>query len=158
MTRENSRFWWWWLLIVTDGVILFSLALIVLPEAMLRFFNVLFFSTNEGSSLFGVFEADYLIFIYSVLGAVMIGWATTMFFVLMGSFKRGEKEGWYALAVSLTVWFVVDCTVSVLNGFTPNAFFNLIFYVLYAIPLAATYKQFFMTQQEDAVRPHPRPH
>lgn len=153
MTKEISKFWWRWLLVVTDGVILFSLALMFLPETMLRFFNMLFYGVNEGSSLFGAFEADYLTFVYSVLGAVMIGWAVMMFLVLLGSFKRGEREGWYTMAVSLTVWFVVDSFISVWNGFAINAAFNLVFYILYAIPLAATYKQFFVAEREAVARP-----
>ena len=158
MSKQISKFWWRWLIVVTDGVVLFSLALMLLPDTMLRFFNGLFFGVNEGRSLFGTLEGDYLVFVYSVLGAVMIGWATTLFFVIMGSFKRGEREGWYALAVSLTVWFIIDSFFSVLTGFAANVAFNVLFYILYAVPLAATYKQFFTNPREEIVRPQTNPH
>lgn len=158
MSKQISKFWWRWLIVVTDGVVLFSLALMLLPDTMLRFFNWLFFGINEGRSLFGTMEGDYLVFVYSILGAVMIGWATTLFFVIMGPFKRGEREGWNALAVSLTVWFVIDSFFSVLTGFAANVVVNILFYILYVVPLGATYKEFFGRQQEEIVSPQTSTH
>ena len=43
-----------------------------------------------------------------------------------------------AMVVSLLAWFVPDTALSLLSGFWQNAALNLVFAVLFALPLAAT--------------------
>lgn len=127
---------------VTAGVVLFSLALIFLPGVMQSFFNWMLFSGSRSNASFSDKAVSYLTFVYGVLGAVMIGWMVSFFFILIGPFRRGEREGWQTLTASITIWFVVDSTFSLSAGFFENAIFNILFFVLFIIPLAATYRFF----------------
>ena len=59
--------------------------------------------------------------------------------MLFGSFRRGAREAWLIVAVSVAVWFVADTGVSLATGFWQNAVLNTVIAILFAVPLAATY-------------------
>jgi hypothetical protein len=42
------------------------------------------------------------------------------------------------------VWFVLDTALSLVSGFWPNAVLNVVLAVLFAVPLAATYRVFHL--------------
>lgn len=152
MNGQSNLFWQRWLLVVTVGVVLFGLAFMLLPDLMQQVFNLLLFGAADADGRFDATTVDYLEFVYGVLGAVMIGWGASLLLIVMGPFRRGEREGWNMLAVSLGVWYVVDSAFSVYSGFAANAALNTVFFVLYLIPLAATYRQFHAQLQAEAIR------
>ena len=53
-----------------------------------------------------------------------------------------SREGWFTITVSVLAWFIPDTAFSLWSGFWQNAVFNTVFVVLFAIPLAATYRAF----------------
>ncbi len=134
-------FWWRWLVAASVGVLLFGATMVVLPEPTALFFNLLLFATPGGDPAL-IVAAPYLRFVYAVLGAVMVGWAVALLCLLYGPFRRGAREGWVAVAISLTAWFVPDTALSLWTGFWPNAVLNAVFAVAFAIPLAATRRAF----------------
>jgi hypothetical protein len=76
-------------------------------------------------------------FTAAVLGAVMIGWAITIF----GMIKAAETLGapvWRALTTAMVVWYVIDSALSVLSGVPVNAVSNTVFLVTYLAPVLAT--------------------
>jgi hypothetical protein len=82
---------------------------------------------------------------HSVLGSVLLGWSSALLLVVLGPFRRGEHDGWRILAGSVVAWFVPDKLMSISYGFWQNAVLNLGVALLYAIPLAATYRTFHRT-------------
>ena len=136
--QSRFLFWWRWLVVVTLGVLLFGITLIVAPEFTRRFFGLLLFSSPESLAGFGAPAVAYITLVHGVLGAVMVGWGVALLFVLLGPFRQRSKQGWRALVVSLLAWFVPDTALSLWSGFWQNAALNLVFAVLFAIPLAAT--------------------
>jgi len=77
----------------------------------------------------------------AVLGGVMVGWATLMYFVLAGPIARGDVELVRPLMISVGVWFVVDCTGSLLAGLPGNVVLNVGFLALFLPPLLALSRQ-----------------
>ncbi len=142
MSKYVSRFWWRWLMLMVGGVLLFSLSLILVPDTMQDFFNGLFFSSSGAQATFSAQAFHYINFVYGLLGAVMLGWMVMIWRVVMGPFRRGEREAWNTLALSIMIWFVVDSSFSLVMGFPANAVFNTLIFLLFAAPLAATYKNF----------------
>ncbi len=69
----------------------------------------------------------------------MVGWGTALVLVVRGPFASGAAIGWRIIAVSVTAWFVLDTAYSLWSGFWQNAVLNVVFLVLFAVPLAATY-------------------
>jgi hypothetical protein len=57
-----------------------------------------------------------------------------------GPFAAGAGIGWRIIAVSVVAWFVPDTAYSLWFGFWQNAVLNLVFFVLFAVPLAATHR------------------
>ena len=140
--EHRLLFWWRWLVVATIAVIVFGLSLVVLPGPTQQAFNVLYFSSPQGSAVFGEAAVAYVTFISAVLGSVLFGWAVLMLYVLFGPFRRGSKEGWRMIAVSLVAWFIPDTAFSLWSGFWQNAVLNLVLGVIFVIPLAATYRVF----------------
>ncbi|WP_193199869.1 hypothetical protein [Nostoc sp. MG11] len=136
------RLWWYWLVIVTCGVTIFSISLVILPDFMQLFFNAMLFSSSQAHTTFDEIAYSYIKFLYGILGAVMVGWSVTLLFILAGPFHRGQREAWYAMTVSVLVWFVLDSSLSISSGFWQNAVFNTMFLIFFAIPLVATYRYF----------------
>ena len=139
---QNSQqfiFWWRWLIVVTFGVLLFGIGMVVAPAFTRHLFGLLLFSSSESLSTFGAPAVAYITLIHGVLGAVMFGWGVALLFVLLGPFRRGSRESWLTLTVSLLAWFVPDTMFSLWSGFWQNAALNAIFAVLFAVPLGATY-------------------
>ena len=136
-------FWFRWLLVVIVGVMLFGISMIMSPHLISQFFSLLFYASANGiESQFGTAAVAYITLIHGVLGAVMFGWGMSLLLVLLRLFQRGSREGWLILSVSVTVWFVPDTLFSLWTGFWQNAVLNLLFALLFAIPLVATYGLF----------------
>jgi len=121
-------------------VLLFGASLVFLAGPMQKVFESLYL-TPRAITL----DSDavhYTEFIGAVLGAVMVGWAVLLLFVLHGPFRNGERLAWDMIAASLITWFVLDTAYSLWSGFWQNAILNAAMFVLFAIPLGATYRAF----------------
>jgi hypothetical protein len=136
-------FWWKWMASVSWAIIAAGAAMVFLPEAAAGSISQLLYFVPDRFSEFDEQAARYIRFAHSVVGAVMAGWGVSFLGLLYGPFRNGSRNGWITLAASVTVWFGLDTTVSILLGFWQNAVLNFIIADLYAIPLAATYRWFF---------------
>lgn len=149
MNTQNTRptvpslFWQRWLIVATVFVLILSIAMVAIPVPVLRMFSLLYYSSPEGIDAFGAPAVAFIMLLQGVLGAVMFGWSVALLLVLLGSFRRGSREGWTIMAVSLAAWFIPDTTYSLWSGFWQNAALNLVFLVFFAIPLVATHRTFF---------------
>lgn len=76
----------------------------------------------------------------------MLGWGVALLFVVRGLFARGAPEGWQILTVSVVAWFIPDTAFSLWSGFWQNALLNITFFILFAVPLAETYRVFHGTR------------
>ena len=81
---------------------------------------------------------EYSLFAFGVLGAVIIGWMSLMYFVL--ELAAHENAGVRAsarkaLIASTAVWFTFDTGFSIVTGELEHAAFNLPFLGLLAVPL-----------------------
>ncbi len=138
----RAIFWWRWLVAVTLGLTLFGISMILMPGLTRQFFSLLVYSSSQHISALGEPAVAYIALMHGVLGAVMFGWGVALLIVLFGSFRRGEREGWRILTISLTAWVLPDTVFSLWSGFWQNAVLNLFLALLFAIPLAATYNDF----------------
>lgn len=135
-----SRFWQRWLQLTTIGVMAFGIAMVLLPDWVRQGFSWLVYARPLHIDTFGVEATAYVSLVHAVLGAVIFGWGTVLLMIVHGPLRRGRREGWQMLAVSVAVWFIPDTAYSLWSGFWQNALLNLGFAVLFAIPLAATYR------------------
>lgn len=137
--RGRARIWWLWLVVVSGGVVVGGLVMVVAPGLTRRLFSLLVFASPETIDGFGALPARYVVLAHGVLGAVMVGWGAALLLVLFGSFRRGAREAWLTVAISLAGWFVPDTALSLAIGFWQNAVLNVVVAILFAVPLAATY-------------------
>jgi hypothetical protein len=127
---------------VTIGVMVFGLLLVLAPGVAREGFSLLFYADTKRVAAFGPQAAAYIELVQAVLGAVMFGWGLALLLVVLRLFARGAREGWQIITVSIVAWFIPDTAFSLWSGFWQNAVLNLVFLVLFATPLAATYRTF----------------
>ncbi|MEL6366257.1 MAG: hypothetical protein AAFR11_15595 [Pseudomonadota bacterium] len=82
-------------------------------------------------------EAEGMRFALALIGAVMMGWAVTIFGVVRAADQVGAYL-WRMLTFGLIVWFAVDSWISVAAGYPLNAVGNTGFVALYLIPVLAS--------------------
>ena len=138
---DRTVFWSRWLAVCSAIVLLFGAALVFVAGPMQALFESLYFTPNTGTTL-DVDAVAYTTFFQGVLGAVMMGWSVVLLYLARGPFRRGESSAWNTFALSLAVWFVADVAWSLWTGYWQNALLNAGLFVLFAIPLAATYGRF----------------
>ena len=73
----------------------------------------------------------------------MVGWGVALLLIVRGPLRRDLREGWTIVTVSVLAWFLPDTSFSLISGFGQNAVLNLVFLVLFAVPLIATYRAAF---------------
>lgn len=138
----NLNFWWRWLIAADIIVIVFGAAQSLLPNLVRQGFSLMVFGSAAYIDTFPPDAIRYITLAHAIMGAVMIGWGASMMYTLFTQFRTGEWTGWVSIAVALILWFIPDTTMSILTGFWQNAVLNIGFILLFAIPLAATYKSF----------------
>jgi len=118
----------------------------------------LVFAFARGTALFAVFNAQYdpvfwaggpdaaaLAFrgwVYGVLGAVMIGWGTTMFFLGLYGFPTRQRWVRQSITVSVPAWYVVDTYISWKAGVNFNVIFNTVLLLLVLAPVMVAWSEF----------------
>lgn len=138
--KNSVLFWWRWLVVASIGVMLFGISMIVAPGFTKHLFSLLLFSSSAAIGGFGEPAVSYIELVHGVLGAVMFGWGVMLLLVLLGPFRRGSREAWLVLSISLVAWFIPDTIFSLWSGYWQNAMLNTTFAFLFAVPLAATYR------------------
>ncbi|MFZ5879676.1 MAG: hypothetical protein ACOY0R_09915 [Chloroflexota bacterium] len=139
-TQSNFNFWQRWLVVVSAGVMLYGISMVLAPDLLRQFLSLLAFGSPQVITSFGAEAADYIALAHAVMGSVMFGWGATMMLVLFSQFRPGNQTGWLTIAVPLAAWFIPDTLYSLWSGFWQNAVLNLAFAILFAIPLAATFR------------------
>lgn len=142
MNPTVHSFWLRWLVLVNTGVILFGLGMVLVPQHLQALFSWMLFYAPDRVDAFGPQAVGYIMLLTGILGAVMVGWGVALMFTILGPFQQGLRYGWNTVALSIGGWFVPDTLFSLHTGFWQNAVFNLVFLVLFAIPLAATCPRF----------------
>jgi hypothetical protein len=133
--------WFYWLLLVVFGVMFAGISMILAPGQIRQAFSSLLYdSAGAIDSGFSAPAVAYITLLHGVLGAVMFGWGAALLLVLLGPFRRASREGWMVFAVSVAAWFIPDTLFSLWTGFWQNAVLNSVSALLFAIPLAATFK------------------
>jgi ABC-type multidrug transport system fused ATPase/permease subunit len=130
----SNAFWSKVLLAVIVATLVFGLSLVYLPQIMQPIFNMIIFNTTE--SPFDPEAARYITFVFGVLGAVMVGWTIALIFLA----RRGGREAWQAITVSVVVWYVIDTIFSIYSGYAANAVLNTVVLAAFAVPLFMIYR------------------
>ena len=132
-------FWRRWLTLWCAGVGVFGLVLYGVGFAA---------TTAPAAAVFALLgnplplEPDrYLRFATSLMGAVSLGWAMTLYVACRAAWRltgAASVAAWRGLTLAAFVWFVIDSNASIANGFPLNAVSNTGLLVLFLIPLLAS--------------------
>ena len=118
MTRREFTIQW--LQLVLGAVFIYSLLLVFTGSVAGSLFSWFGFGPNEEIDTSEV--QDYLLLPYMVLGAVMAGWVFLMILIVRGPLKDGSLWARKFLIQSLSLWFILDTSMSVVLGYPTHAF------------------------------------
>jgi hypothetical protein len=74
-------------------------------------------------------------FIYSFSGVYVLLWGINFFFISKYALVRGNKWAWKCLVLSTIVWFTIMVPFSFYYKVYYNAFGDILFFIIIAIPL-----------------------
>ena len=131
MTRREFTIQW--LQLVLGAVFIYSLLLVFTGSVAGSLFSWFGFGPNEEIDTSEV--QDYLLLPYMVLGAVMAGWVFLMILIVRGPLKDGSLWARKFLIQPLSLWFILDTSMSVVLGYPTHALFNVPFALALGIPL-----------------------
>jgi hypothetical protein len=129
--------WDRWLQTALIAVIVYSALLLLDGRAAGELFALLGFGMPSDALPPEGPAEQHLLLVYGVLGAVLIGWMTTLLMLARGPLRARNRWGWTTFACSFALWFVVDTTFSLAIGSPAHALFNLAFVLAVAPPLVA---------------------
>ncbi len=122
---------WCW---ATFGVgAIFALGAAPATDAGVRLFYDVIYWPIDGASPYG----DAVRFTAALLGAVMIGWAMTIFTLVTVADQVGATA-WRGLTAAIVAWYVIDSAISVASGVGVNAISNTGFLITFLIPVLAS--------------------
>jgi hypothetical protein len=147
---DTPRLWWRWLAVACVITLLYSLSFVLLPGATLASTSGAYLGSPDAHEAFGTMGVRYLRFLLGVSGAISAAWMGVLLLVVLDPFRRGERWAWWAITLSIGIWFVFDSSHSVLSGFPANALYNLVPLVAFGIPLGASYRHFTGSQQPES--------
>lgn len=122
------------LLVASLAVAGYGVSMVVVPTVKGGLFEGLGFGMRQA----GVTEGparSYVLFIYGVLGAVLVGWMTLIAAITAGPLSDGKAAAGLSLACSLGAWFVLDTGLSIVVGEWQHALFNFVFVAVLGLPL-----------------------
>lgn len=92
--------------------------------------------TTFNSAVDPRFDAT-LRFSLALMGAVSIGWAVTLAFIVRAAIAMEDRARplWNAITAGMISWFVIDCTLSIATGFWLNVLPNLVLAGMYGVGL-----------------------
>lgn len=129
--------WTRWLTVVVAATGAFGGVLVLAPGLTSDGFGRLVYGPGGFPDSFGP-AAGYLELAHAVIGAVMVGWAALMLWVVRVALPARVPGAWAALTGSFLLWYVVDTTFSLAEGFAPNAAQNTVLLVLMLPGLVGT--------------------
>lgn len=138
MPRASTPTGWDRVLLGVIGVVTVYAVGLVLAGLSLgdQVFDRLGFGPEDGQ-IDGAEPRAYVQLVYGILGAVIVGWMTTIGAIVVGPLRRREAWSWWAVTTSVAVWFVLDTGLSLSLGFVGHALFNIAFAVALSVPLVA---------------------
>jgi hypothetical protein len=113
---------------------LYAASLVVAGSATSRLFDVLGFGMRSGAIPEGL-PQEHVLFVYGVLGSVLVGWMVLVAAVAAGPLRTGEPWAWTVLVLSVATWFLFDTGFSLAVGSWQHALFNLGFLAALGAPL-----------------------
>lgn len=79
-------------------------------------------------------------FSLAVMGAVSMGWAVTLYFIVRTAVKmeHGARPLWDAISAGMACWFVIDSSLSAATGFGLNVATNVGLAMMYVVGLVGS--------------------
>jgi len=117
----------------------YAASLVVAGPVTSRLFDLFGFGMRSGGIPDGA-PRDHVLFVYGVLGSVLVGWMVLVAAVAAGPLRARQPWALPALAASVGTWFVLDSGFSLAVGSWQHAVFNLGFLAALGIPLAGLHR------------------
>lgn len=73
--------------------------------------------------------------VLAIAGGISAGWGVLLWFIVARIYPREPELARSAILISVSTWFVIDSVGSVVAGAPLNAFLNIGFLLMFAIPL-----------------------
>jgi hypothetical protein len=143
MKIKKFKFWYNWLLIVSVCNIVIGLLIAFFPNSFLFHYHTEAISETFFNGLLSNETLQLKAFFFGIIGGTISGYFLLQTLIVWISFYRKELWSWHAIFWAISLWFIVDSSLS----FYHKAYFNILMiniwsFLLTVLPLIMTYKHF----------------
>jgi|SRR5436190_2567936 len=155
MPKAVPVLWSRWIEFLCLILIFYGLAMVFAPQFMSSALvgPLLYHTETLRSAFTKLAEPDvtFVNILNGLLGAVTIGYAIIIGWIVYEPFRKGERWSWNAIAMSITAWALFEFYVKWTSGLGiwSMAHFGLL--VAFAIPLLASYPYFHPASKRQTI-------
>src|SRR5512139_4202848 len=95
---------------------LYGATMLLLPGLTRALFGWILYGDAARLDSFGPQAQAYVTLLHGILGAVMVGWAVSLWGLLGGPGWSAVGPGWRGVGLSVGVWYVLDSVFSAAVG------------------------------------------
>lgn len=149
MEEKSFKFWYYWLAVAT--VLNFMIALVIAFAPDSPFFVM--HTEAIAAAWFpegltgGAEQVRH--FFFGIIGGTLAGYFLLQGAIVWVPFYHRERWAWHAILWAMVVWFLIDSTLSIVNGALFNVWMiNVWPLILVLLPLVMTHGSFFRTTDD----------
>jgi len=136
MSADTTQTWLKAAAAITIGFgLMVGLAAVPATAGVTLFFTDLIFWPIDSAQTLAAPETRLLC---AIVGGIMAGWGLMLWLVVTRLYPREPALARLLILTSIGAWFVIDSTGSLLAGAPLNALFNVVFLLIFVIPLRHT--------------------
>jgi hypothetical protein len=133
--QSSKSYKMWWSILLIDCIIISIFGVLIYISELIPNSRGLLSSIDLDYCGKDPQAHSFISFIVAVLGATIIGWGTTILFLVWYPLKKKEKWAWYAMAITILLWYIPDTIVSIYFLMLPNVILNTIILLMIELPL-----------------------
>ena len=113
------------------GILIAAAAIPALQAPTRLLLDLVYFPIDGAQTL----NAEAARILSAITGGVLAGWAAMIWLVATELYPANPTLGRRIILTSVSIWFVIDSTMSVAAGAPLNAFFNVGFLLIFVLPV-----------------------
>jgi hypothetical protein len=143
-TMSAEKFWYVWLkvtmlIVIVTGILLVLIGSFIPIEILDRNIDNVFFKGVHPEEQVNMLRN----WLFSVSGAIMAAWGSSMWYLVSHTFRQHEKWAWDCIFYPVVIWYLLDTSVSFYYGVFFNVIINSILLLQIMAPLLFLRNQFY---------------
>lgn len=142
--NPSFNFWQKWMTYVNIMMVIIGVVVAFANETFLfSYYDTLTTKNVLNGQEMDMETRNLKMWLFGIIGGSIVGFHLLIVFVSEFAFKKKERWAYWAILLSVLLWFIIDSSISVVYGAFHNVLLvNLFAIILVGLPLIFTYNNF----------------